>query len=415
MPKIVIGGGFRLMGEVEISGAKNSVLPILAASFLVHGVCEIHNCPSLSDVDSACSILNHLGCKTKRDGDVITVDATDASGFDIPEHMMREMRSSITFLGPILARAGRAEMSYPGGCNLGSRPIDLHTTALTLMGADIETHGGNISCTAQCRLTGCSIFLSFPSVGATENIMIAAATADGTTIINNAAREPEITDLANFLTACGAKISGAGSGVMTIEGVPKLTGCTHRIIPDRIEAATFMAAAAITGGEIDLIGADCCHLLPVISPLQEMGCQISNKLHISAPPKLHSIHNIYTMPYPGFPTDCQAIFMAAATVADGNSVFTEDIFSGRWGHVDELRRMGADIQTIDRTAIVYGVSHLSGTAVTPTDLRCGAAMVVAGLAAKGQTTVTCTSHIDRGYNSLEEKLRGLGADIVRIS
>ncbi len=416
MSNIHIIGKKRLSGEAMINGAKNSALPVLAACFAVGDRCEIGCCPRLSDVDAALRILRNLGCEARIDGQTACVDSSAAAGWEIPERLMREMRSSISFLGAVLSRCGRAKLSMPGGCELGARPVDLHLAALARMGAKIEESHGCISCEAPGGLTGADISLTFPSVGATENIMIAAATAKGTTTVNNAAREPEISDLAEFLCKCGARISGAGGSTVTIEGVGRLHGCCHEVIPDRIEAITYMACAAVTGGDVLLRGAEYVHLLPAVTILEEMGCRIKREgqgVRITAGDRLTSAGYVRTMPYPGFPTDAQAIIMACACTAAGASVFVENIFDSRFKHVGELRRLGADIRTEGRVAVVEGTKRLSGAPVTSTDLRGGAALVIAGLAAEGETVVSGLHHIDRGYQSLDEKLRRLGADIIR--
>jgi len=419
MSEIHIAGGKRLDGEVAVNGAKNSALPVLAACFAAGARCEIHSCPQLTDVGAALAILRHLGCTTVQEGNDVCVDSRSAGGYEIPERLMREMRSSITFLGAVLSRCGRARLSMPGGCELGARPVDLHLAALGRMGAHIEESYGCICCEVPSgRLRGAVIPLTFPSVGATENIMIAAAAAEGTTTITNAAREPEITDLADFLNACGAKISGTGESTITIEGVERLHGCEHTVIPDRIEAVTYMAAAAVTSGDIILQGAEYMHLLPAAAVLEEMGCVVKcagKDVRITAPERLSPAGYVRTMPYPGFPTDAQAIIMAAACTAKGTSVFVENIFDSRFKHVGELRRLGARIKTEGRAAVVEGRKRLTGAPVSSTDLRGGAALVVAGLAADGETTVGGLNHIDRGYHLLDEKLRLLGADIIRKS
>lgn len=416
MSVLNIEGGRRLSGEICVHGAKNGALPILAATIAAQGTCEIHNCPHLSDVEAAGAILRWLGCRTSFSDGVFTVDSTGVSRCDIPEQLMREMRSSIAFLGALLTRTHKAQLSMPGGCELGPRPIDLHLDALRRMGAEVEERGGYIVCSVDGRLKGCRVPLSFPSVGATENIMTAAATAKGTTVITNAAREPEISDLAAFLNACGARISGAGGSTVVIEGVEKLGGCAHSVIPDRIEAATYMSAAAITGGNV-LIKCVCPeHLMPVIPAFEEMGCDIAifeNSIKLDAPKRPGALRYIRTMPYPGFPTDAQAILMACTCRSAGSSIFAETIFDNRFRHTGELCRLGAKIKTDGHIAVVEGVEQLYGAPVSSTDLRGGAALVVAGLAAKGTTTVSELRHIDRGYQDIELALASLGADIKR--
>lgn len=413
--KFIIEGEHRLNGAVHIHGAKNSALPILAASFLAEEPCEIENCPLLSDVHAATTILEHLGCRTARDGHTVRVDATQASGYHVPDTLMREMRSSIVFLGAIAARTGSAELSFPGGCELGPRPIDLHLAALRQMGLQIQEEGGKLRCRVNEHLKGCPISLSFPSVGATENILLAAVTARGTTTIFNAAREPEIVDLCRFLTACGAHIRGAGEGTIVVEGVERLHGCRYRVIPDRIETATYMGAAAITGGSLLLKCVCPEHVQALIPVFEEMGCQVTawnEELLLNAPTRLRRIRTVRTLPYPGFPTDAQALMMALASVAEGTSVFIETIFESRYKHVCELMRMGAHIKVEGRVAVVEGLPRLSGAPVECTDLRGGAALVLAALAAEGTTEITQLHHIERGYEAMAPTLSRVGAHII---
>lgn len=416
MSKLIIEGGKRLNGTVAVQGAKNSALPLLAACLLGNTNSVIHNCPTLSDVDSSIRILRYLGCAVRQDGSTVTVDPHGMDGWEIPEYLMREMRSSIVFLGAIAAKMGRARISFPGGCELGPRPIDLHLSALRQLGLIIEEDHGFLDCRVDSRLKGAKITLSFPSVGATENILLAAVTAQGETLIVNAAREPEISDLADFLNGCGARIHGAGEGTIRIEGVAQLSGTTHSVIPDRIVAATYMAAAAVTGGSLTLRDIIPAHLGPVIPLFEETGCDVALKGHslrITAPPRLHPMKTVRTMPYPGFPTDAQALMMTVAALTDGNTLFVENIFESRYKHVGELLRMGASIKVEGRVAVVEGVPRLSGAPVEATDLRGGAALVVAGLAADGVTELTGLHHLDRGYERLEENLRHAGASIHR--
>ncbi len=415
MARLIIEGGRRLNGAVHIHGAKNSALPILAATLLAHGVCEIENCPALSDVRAAVDILRHLGCGIDRQDSLVAVDATAPCRSDIPDALMREMRSSIVFLGAIVARTGEAELSFPGGCELGPRPIDLHLSALRQMGVHINEEGGKLCCRVTGRLIGCPITLSFPSVGATENILLAAVTAAGTTTIYNAAREPEIVDLCNFLTACGAHIRGAGESTIVIDGVDRLGGCRHRVIPDRIETVTYLGAAAVTGGSLLLRGVCPRHQQAVVPLLEEMGCSLSSwddELLISAPGRLRRVKTVRTLPYPGFPTDAQALLMAMACVAEGTSVFIETIFESRYKHVGELMRLGARIKVEGRVAVVEGVPQLSGAPVQCTDLRGGAALVLAGLAAQGKTELSELHHLERGYEAMVEGLTGTGASLI---
>ena len=416
MSKIIIEGSKRLSGDVKIHGAKNSALPVLAAAFTGAKQSVIHNCPNLSDVDASLRILRYLGCKIERQDGSVVIDAAAPKAHDIPENLMREMRSSIVFLGAILSKTGQARLSLPGGCDIGLRPIDLHIKALEQMGVVITEDHGFLNCTTPNGLTGAKIALALPSVGATENIMIAAAQAKGTTTILNAAREPEISDLADFLNGCGAKIQGAGGHTVVIEGVQELKGAEHSVIADRITAATYMCAAAVTQGNVTIKDIVPAHLGPVIPYFEEAGCDVtiqSNELTIIAPPRLKRLKNIRTMPYPGFPTDAQAPVMAMACVADGTSVFVETLFENRFRHVPELLRFGASIKTEDRVAIVEGVKKLQGAKAEATDLRGGAALIVAALTAEGQSRLGGLSHIDRGYEDLEESLTTLGADIRR--
>ncbi len=417
MDALVIGGGRRLTGEIPVHGAKNSALPLLAATLLAHGVSEIHNCPALSDVDASMAILRHLGCGVTRQGDTVTVDATALTCANIPDRLMREMRSSIVFLGAIVARCGEANLTYPGGCELGPRPIDLHLAALRRLGVTVEEQHGHIRCRVEKELHGADITLAFPSVGATENVLLAACTAKGTTVLRHAAREPEIQDLCAYLNACGARINADEEGTLYIHGVPRLTGTTHRVIPDRIEAATWMAVAAATGSSLILQHCNRLHTAPVFPVLEECGCVIEalgqDTLKITAPPRPRSLGTVRTMPYPGFPTDAGAPLLAVACLATGTSVFVESIFENRYKYVDELARMGARIRVDGRVAVVEGVAVLEGAPVTCTDLRGGAAMVVAALAAWGETEITGLSHLDRGYDDLTNCLAAVGASIVR--
>lgn len=416
--KLIVNGGRKLEGELRVHGAKNSALPLLSAAVLAHGETVLHNCPELTDVDAACRILTHLGCRCKRSGDTVTVDATNVSGYEIPDALMREMRSSIVFLGAVLGRTGRCRLSFPGGCELGARPIDLHLAALRQMGADIAEEHGYLDCTAAGGLHGAKITLSFPSVGATENILLAATAAKGFTEIHNAAREPEIVDLADCLGKFGAKIGGAGESVITVEGVPRAEPCEHSVIPDRIVAGTYLCAAAVTRGELILTRCEPRHMNGFIPVLEAMGARIytygGGKMYLSCNKRLNAPPTVRTMPYPGFPTDIQAPFTALCATAEGTSVFVETIFENRFRHIPELVRLGASIKTEGRVCVVQGVKRLSGAKVCAAELRGGAALVTAALAAEGTSEITGLGYIDRGYESLEGALRSVGADIKRV-
>ncbi len=411
-----VRGGNALEGAVNVQGAKNAVLPIMAASLLCRGRTRLENCPRLLDVDASIEILRHLGCDAAREGESIVIDSSGADKIHIPHELMLKMRSSVMFMGAILARFGEVRLSTPGGCELGSRPIDLHLKALAELGAEIIEDGGEVCCRA-ARLNGGHINLDFPSVGATENIMLAACAAQGVTVITNAAREPEIADLQGFLNAVGAHVSGAGTPCVTVEGfkLPDLPhDVSYRVMPDRIAAATYLCAAAAAGGDVSVHGAYPEHVSTILSSLRDMGCGIiadRDAVRIRSLGALKAPRPVITKPYPGFPTDAQALLMAACLRAEGTSVFVENIFENRYRHVDELRRLGADIRTEARVAMVTGVERLSGAPVTATDLRGGAAMVIAGLSAQGETTVYDQGHILRGYDGLDTALRSLGADI----
>ncbi len=417
MEKFVVTGRRKLAGRIHIQGSKNSALPILSACVLTGKPTVIHNCPELSDVDAAIEILKELGCAVKREKDSVYVDARAANVYSIPDDLMREMRSSIIFFGALIGRFGKAEFSAPGGCEIGLRPIDLHIKAMESLGVIVENDSGRVRCHCPNGLRAETIVFPIPSVGATENAILAATLAEGTTTLVNCAREPEISDLADFLNACGAKIRGAGEGTVVIEGVKALGGAEYSVIPDRIVAATYMAAAAVTGGQIVLESVIPAHLRPVVPVFLESGCNINVKGHvmeITAPPELSRVHDVITMPYPGFPTDAQAPIMAMTTVAKGTSVFTENIFESRFKHVAELARFGAKIKVEGRMAVVEGVPGLYSASVAAGDLRGGAALLVAALAAKGTSEITEIHHIDRGYERAEEALSLLGADIARM-
>lgn len=419
MEKLIIHGGHELHGRVKISGAKNAVLPIIAATLLAQDKpCVLDEVPYLNDVCTIAEVLRQLGAKVdfNRQQHTLFVDSTVLKTVDAPYDLVRKMRASFVIMGPLLARYGKAKISMPGGCAIGTRPIDLHLKGFEALGAEIEIGHGFISATAPNGLKGTSIYLDFPSVGATENIIMAACMAEGQTILENAAQEPEIIDLANFLNIMGAKIRGAGTNVIKITGVPKLIGHNYTIIPDRIEAGTYMVAVAMTGGDIYIENAISEHLKPVIAKLNEAGVKIEEDIdgiRVSCNKRPKAI-DIKTLPYPGFPTDMQAQFMAMLTIANGTGLVTETVFENRFMHVDELKRMGACIKVDGRTSIVEGVPSLNGCQVKATDLRAGAAMVLAGLVANGETEVSYIHHIDRGYDNLVEKLCGLGADICRV-
>ena len=417
MSLYLVEGGRRLSGEVKVQGSKNSSLPILAAALLCRGECVLYNCPRLSDVEASLAILRYIGCTARREGDTLIVDTGSVTRYDIPPELMHRMRSSIIFLGAMVARFGQASMTFPGGCELGPRPIDLHLNALREMGVVICEDHGELDCRASEGLHGANIALTVPSVGATENIMIAAAAARGTTVITNAAREPEITDLADFLNACGAHIAGAGESTVVIDGADELHPAAHAVIPDRIVTTTLMSAAAVTGSDICFTGVIPSHLDAVIPVFRESGCDIDisgDKLRFRSPYRLSSPRLIRTMPYPGFPTDAQAPVMSMAATARGMTVFVENIFESRYSHVSELCRMGADIRVEGKVAVVDGVSRLLSARVRARDLRGAAALVVAALCAQGASEVEGIEYLERGYEDFELVLSSLGADIKKL-
>ena len=415
--KLLIDGGRILGGEAKVQGAKNSALPILAASILSKGESVFFGCPKLSDVDASVQILRYLGCKVNRSGHTLVVNTDSLNRDDIPESMMRLMRSSIIYAGALLATVGKARLTFPGGCEIGNRPIDLHLSAFKRMGAEVSERHGELVFKAPKGLKGAQIALSFPSVGATENIIIAAAKAKGTTVITNAAREPEITDLADYLNACGASIHGAGEGTVIIDGKEKLSPANHSIIPDRIVAATLMSASAVTGSEVTLDGVIKSHLDAIIPCFEQAGCKINfdaQKMKIKAPQRLRSLGLIRTNPYPGFPTDAQAPLMAVSSVAEGITVFSENIFESRYKHVGEFVRLGADIKVEGKVAVVEGVRKLYSAPLCAKDLRGSAALAVAALTAEGTTEINTTEYLERGYEDLEVVLTSLGASVRKI-
>ena len=416
MSKLYIKGGNKLGGEVKIQGAKNSVLPILAATLLNKNESIIHNCPQLSDTDVSLKILNHLGCYCLRNDNTVIVKADSVNKNEIPDNLMRELRSSVVFLGALIGRMGSAVISSPGGCELGPRPIDLHISSLQKLGVEIVEDHGYLYCSTPNGLNGAEIHLSFPSVGATENIILAATLATGKTVIHGAAKEPEISDLADFLNGAGAKIYGAGSDTVVINGVKDLNSTEHTVIPDRIVAVTYIAAAAVTGGDIFVKNIMPSHLVGPLNFFREVGCKIdpcSNYLRVIAPKTIKRIPTIRTMVYPGFPTDSGPPFIAMLSLGKGTSVFVENIFQNRYKYIDELKRLGAKITIQGNVAVVEGVKRLSAAPTECTDLRGGAALVVAALNAEGITEVDKISHIDRGYEKIEKYLTALGAEIKR--
>lgn len=410
-----IRGGHRLEGACFVQGSKNASLPILAASIISPVRAELMNVPQLKDVDAALQILRHLGCTAEQRGNDVYIDSKAVSCSSIPHSLMVEMRSSVIFMGALLARCGEAWLSLPGGCQLGKRPIDIHLAALRKLGAEIEEDCGDIHCKAK-RLIGTDIVFPFPSVGATENTMLAASVAEGTTVIHGAAREPEIVALQQYMRAMGVSVFGAGTDTVTVGETDAEDYVGYRIMPDRIVASTIACAAAGTGGDVELRGVDPRQFSTVIHFLKRAGCDIistDRSVRLKAPQKLQAVEGIETAPYPGFPTDAQPVLMAALLKAEGRSSITENIFENRYRQVPELRRLGADIVLNDRLAEIRGVERLNGAALTATDLRGGAAMIVAGLSADGDTVICDDGHIARGYERFDMRLRSLGADIYR--
>lgn len=416
MEKYVIEGGRPLCGAVHVQSAKNAVLPLLAAAVLTEEKVVIRRCPRIGDVLGMAQILGELGCRTAWEGDSLVIDGADAANHEIPAALARELRSSVFMLGPVAARFGRARIAYPGGCDIGLRPIDLHLEGLRRLGVSVAEEGGYITCSCG-RVCGAEVVLDCPSVGATENIMLAAATGEGTTLIRNAAREPEIADLQNFLNRMGGKVKGAGGSVIAVEGVKKLHGAEYTPMPDRIEAGTFLIAAAMCGGELEVVGADADNLSSLLHKLRQISCKIhafDDKIYIAGGKRRLSPKLVETSPYPGFPTDLQAQMTALACVCGGSTVVVENLFETRFKHVPELIRMGADITVRGRSAFIRGVPRLHGADVCAGDLRGGAALTLAAVSAEGESTVTDLRFIDRGYCGLEEKLAAAGARIRRI-
>ncbi|MDR0977482.1 MAG: UDP-N-acetylglucosamine 1-carboxyvinyltransferase [Endomicrobium sp.] len=416
MDKIIIHGGKKLKGEVKISGAKNAALPVMFATLLTDEPCIIKNVPSLADINTTIAFLNFIGKKTVKNGDTVKTYTSSKYKHTAPYDLVRKMRASVLIMGPLLARLNKVDVSLPGGCTIGARPIDIHLDAFKKLGADICVEGGYVKTSAKNGLKGAVIDLKFPSVGATENILISAVLAPGKTIINNAAKEPEIEDLSNVLKKMGGKVSGAGTSTIVIDGVGNLHGFTHGIIPDRIEAATYMIAAAITKGDIIIKDVIPKHIKAISSKLKKSGLYIKEYKKSIKAKWIKSLkpYNIKTEVYPGFPTDVQAQWMALMCLLKGHSTVEETIFENRFMHVAELQRFGANITINSKTANVTGVDKLSGAPVMVSDLRAGAALVLAGLAAEGKTIISRVYHLDRGYEILEKKFRKLGADIKRI-
>lgn len=416
MERIIVQGGSPLNGKINVSGAKNAVLPIIVASLLSEGSCRIQDVPLLADVHTICDVLSDLGAQVyNHENGSLDINCTNIRKCEAPYDFVRKMRASVLVMGPLLGRLGKARISMPGGCAIGTRPIDLHLKGFEAMGVRITTGHGYINAEAPA-LKGARIYLDYPSVGATENIIMAGALAQGTTIIENAAEEPEIVDLANFINSMGGRVKGAGTKIIKIEGVKSLGESNHTIIPDRIEAGSFMVAAAITGGHLLLENVIVDHLKPVIAKLMEAGVEIEETgnglLSINAISPIKAV-DIKTLPYPGFPTDMQAQFMSLMAVAEGTSIITETVFENRFMHAEELRRMGADIKIEGRSAVIEGSSALTGAPVKASDLRAGAALILAGLAAEGETEISNVYHIDRGYDRIVDKLTSVGANIRR--
>ena len=414
MDRLVITGGQRLEGRVTAAGAKNAALPILAATLLGEGECAISNLPQVRDVATMTTLISLLGVSVKRDGSRVVIDATSVQSFDAPYDLVKTMRASVLVLGPLLARFGEAVVSLPGGCAIGPRPVNLHLDGLRKLGATVSVDHGYIRAQAT-RLRGQRIDLEFPTVTGTENLLMAASLAHGTTVINNAAMEPEIIDLAAFLSKRGAKIEGAGSGRLVVEGVSALHGAEHEVMPDRIEAGTYLVAGAMTGGRVEVERCVPAHLAVVLAKLRECGADVSEtagSITITAPRRLQAV-DVHTSPYPGFPTDLQAQMMALLCLTEGTGVMTETVFEGRFLHVSELQRMGAAITVDGHRAVVKGLDHLTGAPVMASDLRASAGLLLAALAAEGDTQISRIYHLDRGYERIEDKLQALGAVVRR--
>jgi len=420
MDKLIIQGGKTLNGEVRISGAKNAALPILCAALLTAESLTLTNVPALHDIQTMLKLLAQMGVKVAQDGDTVTLDASGLNNPSAPYEMVKTMRASVLVLGPLMARCGEAHVSLPGGCAIGARPVDQHIKGLQSMGAEIKVEQGYVNAKVG-KLKGARLFTDMVTVTGTENLMMAACLADGETVIENAAREPEVVDLAQCLVSMGAQISGAGTDVIRIRGVARLHGATHRIMPDRIETGTYLCAAAITGGQVRLTCTSMGYLDAVVDKLMDAGCEITGEkspqfeaITLNAPKKLNAV-SIRTAPYPAFPTDMQAQFMTINAVAEGTAVIRETIFENRFMHAVELQRLGADIKIDGNTAVVRGVARLDGATVMATDLRASAGLVLAGLVAEGETTIERIYHLDRGYEHIEQKLSQLGATIRRVT
>ncbi len=416
MSKIIVEKSPGLKGNVRVSGAKNSALPILAATLLSTDTCVLKDVPDLEDVRVICEVISILGAKVeKKKEEELEINSLNINSTEAPYELMSKMRASFLVMGPLLARMGKAKISLPGGCAIGTRPIDLHLKGFEALGAKIKCGSGFVEATAE-KLVGSKIYLDFPSVGATENIMMAASLASGETVIENSAMEPEIVDLANLINKMGGKIKGAGTNTIKIQGVETLKGCSHTIIPDRIEAGTLMVAAALTNGDVTIDNVIIDHMRPVIAKLRSSGAtveELGSSIRVKGTEKIKPI-DIKTLPYPGFPTDMQSQFMALMSIAKGTSVMVETVFENRFMHVDELKRMGANIRLDGRSAVIEGVHKLEGAPVRATDLRAGAALILAGLVSEGKTEISDTYHIDRGYSKIEAKLQGLGGKIFRL-